>query len=78
MRITAGGRMARNAIQRGMRRSIQYPFAGWEKAEIQVSFYPEIPAEYWIDSSTEKFLRFDYKDGKRMDWLHVVEPEKWY
>lgn len=23
-------------------------------------------------------LRLDYKDGKRMEWLHVIEPGKWY
>lgn len=40
--------------------------------------YPEIPPEYWIDSAKEEFLRFDYKDGKRMDWLHVIKPDKWY
>lgn len=41
-------------------------------------FYPEIPPEYWIDPTTEEFLRFDYKDGKRMDWLHVIKPDRWY
>ena len=42
------------------------------------NFYPEIPPEYWIDSSTERFLRYDYKDGKKMIWLHVIEPDRWY
>lgn len=41
-------------------------------------FYPEIPPEEWIYSAREEFLRFDYKDGKRMDWLHVIEPDRWY
>ena len=40
--------------------------------------YPEIPPEYWFEQTKEEFLRYDYKDGKRMDWLHVIEPRKWY
>lgn len=42
------------------------------------NFYPEILPEYWIASGTEEFLRFDYKYGKRMVWLHVIRPDRWY
>lgn len=47
------------------------------KMKLHIS-YPDIPAEYWIETARERFLRFDYKDGRRMDWLHVVGPDKWY
>lgn len=42
------------------------------------NFYPEIPAERWIESAKEEFLRFDYKDGRQMGWVHVDGPDEWH
>lgn len=42
------------------------------------SVFVETEAEQLIETHKELFVRYDYKTGKRKEWLHVMSSTSWY